>query len=173
MSADGSILVGCFGDVAWIRINGSASHLNSHLVSDFAAQYMENGGRRIVVDLENCPGMDSTFIGILTGITMNLADTDEGHIEVVNANARNKCSIKKLGLQELIDIDEDDTSWPEERALVAENVTRPLPPKELTKLERAEIMLKAHETLVEANAKNLCQFRDVLEYLRKDVESIG
>lgn len=172
MKDEDSILVGCFGDVAWVRLNGNASHLNSHLVRDFADDYVSRGGRQIVVDLENCPGMDSTFIGILTGLTMRMAEMN-GKIEVVNANDRNFKSVKKLGLDELITIDRDGTSWTEERALVADNVNRPLPKKELSKRERAEMMLKAHETLVEANEKNYSQFRDVLEYLKKDVDAMG
>ena len=35
------------------------------------------------------------------------------------------------------------------------------------------MMLKAHETLVEANEKNYSQFRDVVEYLKKDVDAMG
>ena len=171
VKAEDSILVGCFGDVAWVRVNGNASHLNSHLMRDFADSYVGRGGHRIVIDLENCPGMDSTFIGILTGITLNIVEI-EGELEVVNANERNRKSIQKLGLEHVINIDDDGTSWERERALVADNVNRPLENNApLSKKERAELMLEAHESLVEANSKNLCQFRDVLEYLRQDIDS--
>ncbi|NNE92042.1 MAG: STAS domain-containing protein [Verrucomicrobiales bacterium] len=172
VSEEGSILVGCFEDVAWVRVNGNGSHANSHLVRDFADRCVGKGKRNIVVDLENCPGVDSTFIGILTGINLSIEESGKsGGVEVLNANERNVQAICKLGLDSVIKMDREGTSWPEERKLVAENVSKPLPATELDVRERAELMLEAHEALVDANEENCCRFRDVLEYLKKDLES--
>lgn len=172
VNAPGSILVGCFGDVAWIRVEGEASHRNSSRVSDFAKARMGNGSANFVVDLENCPGMDSTFMGTLTAIAFELKRKKPGvgHLQIVNANKRNRQSIKKLGLQCVLDIDEDGSAWKDEKELVAENVSKPLPPEELDRREHAEMVMQAHEALVQANAENCSRFQDVIEYLGRDLD---
>ena len=45
-----------------------------------------------------------------------------------------------------------------------------LPPNSTGKHEQAETMLKAHEDLVNANPENAAKFKDVLEYLRQDLQ---
>ncbi len=172
VSALGTILVGCFGDVAWIRVEGGGSHLNSDQVRDFARRRIDEDRGRFVVDLTNCPGMDSTFMGVLTSIAQEMKRRGQpAAVEVINANERNRQSLTKLGLQHLLRVDETGDSWLEERALVAQNVTQPLPPSDLGRQERLEMVLEAHEALIKANAENRSRFQDVLEYLQRDLES--
>ena len=173
MSSPGSILVGCFGDVAWIRVEGSGSHQNSDRLRDFARRRISEGTTSFVVDLANCPGMDSTFMGTLTALALELKrkQVEGAGIEILNANDRNRQSLTKLGLQHLIRIDETGDSWQEERQLVTENLSRPLPKSGLDRQERIEMVLEAHEALVKANAENRSRFQDVLEYLQRDLES--
>ena len=172
MSVPGTILVGCFDDVAWIRVEGEASHRNSARVRDFAKSRMGNGRVNFVVDLENCPGMDSTFMGTLTAIAFELKrkGPEPGHVQIINANPRNQSSLKKLGLQCVLDIDEDGHAWEKERALVAENISKPLAPANLNRRDHTEMVKEAHEALVDANDENCSRFQDVREYLRQDLE---
>jgi len=171
VSSIGTILVGCFGDVAWIRVNGEASLRNSSQVRDFADRMIEqHEGQRFVVDLEDCPGMDSTFMGTLTSIVLTMAKKGyPGAVEIINANDRNVTSLRKLGLTALIDLDEDGSSWSKERDLVASNVKCPLTEATLNKTENTQLMIDAHEALVEANEKNISQFKDVIDFLRDDL----
>lgn len=172
VNTPGSILVGCFGDVAWIRVEGSGNHLNSDRVRDFARRRISEGCETFVVDLANCPGMDSTFMGTLTSIALEMKRRGKpGAVDVVNANPRNRQSLIKLGLQNLIRIDEDGTAWREERELVARNLSQPLSGADLDRQERLEMVMEAHEALVKANSENRSRFQDVLEYLQKDLES--
>jgi anti-anti-sigma regulatory factor len=172
LSAPGSILVGCFGDVAWIRVEGSGSHLNSGRVRDFARRRIDEERGLFVIDLANCPGMDSTFMGTLTAIAQEMKRRGKpGAVEILNANERNRQSLVKLGLQHMLRIDESGTSWQRERELVAHNVTQPLPPADLDRHERIEMVLEAHEALIQANSENRSRFQDVLEYLHRDLES--
>ncbi len=166
--------MGCFGDVAWIRVEGAGSHQNSDRLRDFARRRIEQGSKSFVIDLANCPTMDSTFMGTLTALALELKRRHidgEGGIEILNANERNHQSLTKLGLQHLMRIDEAGDSWQSERELVAENLSRPLPKSDLDRQERIEMVLEAHEALVKANAENRSRFRDVLEYLQRDLES--
>lgn len=173
VSAPRSILVGCFGDVAWIRVEGAGSHQNSDRLREFAKRRIAEGTTAFVLDLANCPTMDSTFMGTLASLALALKrrGIDSGGIDILNANHRNQQSLTKLGLQHLMTIDETGASWRSERELVADNLSRPLAPTDLGRQERIEMVLEAHEALVKANEENRSRFRDVLEYLHRDLES--
>lgn len=162
--------------MAWIRVEGPGSHQNSDRIREFAHHRMASGTGSFVVDLANCPTMDSTFMGTLTALALELKrknpeDPGKAGIEILNANERNRQSLVKLGLQHLIRIDEEGTSWEAERELVDQNLSRPLPGVDLDRQERMEMVLEAHEALVKANQENRSRFRDVLEYLQRDLES--
>lgn len=174
MNAKGSILVGCFDDVAWIRVDGPANHLNSAEVKSFASRRIAANKPNFVVDLENCTTMDSTFIGTLTAVVLQVrrrACDDQGHMQIINANERNRLAMTKLGLQCLLEIDEDGSAWSRERELVSQNVTKPLPPADQSKKEHTEMVMQAHEALIQANSENFSRFQDVLEYLKRDLDS--
>jgi hypothetical protein len=59
------------------------------------------GAREFIVDLCNCPAMDSTFMGTLAGISLWLRELGEGCLSVVNLNKRNAESLCNLGLNQL------------------------------------------------------------------------
>jgi hypothetical protein len=174
VSAKGSIQVGCFDDVAWIRVDGPANHLNSAEVKSFASQRIAADKPNFVIDLENCTTLDSTFIGTLTSIVLEVRrvpSAEQGQMQIINANERNRLAMTKLGLQCLLEIDEDGSTWARERELVSQNVTKPLPPADQTKKEHTEMVMQAHEALIQANSENFSRFQDVLEYLKRDLDS--
>ena len=172
MSAPGTILVGCFGDAAWIRVEGEASHRNSARVRDFGRCRIDKGTRHFILDLEKCGGMDSTFMGTLTSLALDLKRLETpGRVDILNASERNIKALNKLGLQAILRIDTEGTAWTELRDLVAENVAKPLPAEDLDRRERVEMVMEAHEALVRANSENFTKFQDVLEYLKRDLES--
>ena len=57
-----------FHDCLWIRCASRGCFVNSPALKTVAEKYLENGGCNIVVDLEVCPGVDSTFMGTLAGL---------------------------------------------------------------------------------------------------------
>jgi anti-anti-sigma regulatory factor len=169
--SDGTILVGCFGNVAWIRVEGKGSSLNSPQLKKFGEHAQRNGLTQFVVDLENCPALDSTFMGTLAALVLSLqADDPAGQMEVINATGRTRETLGCLGLDCLFSVDDDGSSWQREREQVAKNLTKPLPPVDISQRERGKLMLEAHEALVEANEENISQFRDVLDFLRRELD---
>lgn len=165
-----SILVGCPGSVAWVRIDGCANHENAGDIREFLRDRYENGWRRFVIDLKNCTGIDSTFIGMLYRLAADLDEDGEGGVvEVIHPGERNERSIRKLGLDSLIRIDREGSNWTAEKQLVEENLSKPASSEPLDPRERAELVLEAHEALSEANDANRNRFRDVVDFLRKDL----
>jgi anti-anti-sigma factor len=159
-----TILVGTADRVVWVRVEGKGSFLNSTGLKEFAKEMTNRGYREFVVDLHNCPLMDSTFMGTLTGVALRLREIGQGGLRVVNLNERNRDLLTNLGLDQLITLDLPPDGRAEQRA------QQVLPIEPVDKHARAETMLEAHEDLVAANPTNKAKFKDVLEYLRQDLQ---
>jgi len=76
---------------------GNGSSTNSTALRDFAKEMIHRGARDFIVDLRNCPAMDSTFMGTLAGISLWLCELGEGCLSVVNLNERNAESLLAWG----------------------------------------------------------------------------
>ena len=161
-----AILVGTTERTVWIRVEGKGSFLNSTGLKEFAKEMINRGFREFIVDLKNCPVMDSTFMGTLAGMALRLRELGQGGLEVVNLNDRNRDLLANLGLDQLFTIQSKVASTP-------------VPPQQTLesscvedKTKRAQTMLEAHEACVEANPQNAAKFKDVLDYLRQDLRVV-
>ena len=163
MSIPSSILVGTTNKIVWIKVEGKGSFLNSAGVKEFSKEMVNRGHREFVVDLRNCPVMDSTFMGTLAMIALRLREIGQGHLHVINLNERNHDLLTNLGLDQLFTM---DACGVKEAAPVQPNTLKPESPD---RAAQAETMLEAHEALVEADPENLTKFKDVLEYLKQDL----
>ena len=159
-----SILVGTALKTVWIRVEGKGSFLNSTGLKEFAREMQNRGYREFVVDLKNCPVMDSTFMGTLAGISLRLKELGQGQLQVMNLNDRNRDLLTNLGLDRLFTIDQRPAEVTSQEA-----VQQPLAPVATDKVTQAQTMLEAHEACVEANPENAAKFKDVLEYLKQDL----
>ena len=131
---------------------------------------MERGSRHFVVDLERCPIMDSTFLGTLTGAALNLREIGSGEVAVLNANTRNQQLLSSLGLDHILEVDREGTMYCSERKQVCAELgscEEGLEP--CNRHDQAEHVLQAHEALSQASEENAVRFRDVIEYLEKEL----
>jgi anti-sigma B factor antagonist len=168
-----SILVGQVGDAFWIRIDGRGCFQNSVYVQDVINHMLALGIRTFIIDLDRCPMMDSTFMGTLTGAALNLTESGGGTIAVVNANTRNQQLLSNLGLDSILAVDEDGSSWTEQKAQVATALKAFEAAEQVSKEEQAEHVLKAHQALCKANQANALRFQDVIDFLKKDLPPSG
>ena len=145
-----------------MRVEGKGSFLNSTGLKDFAKEMVNRGFRDFVLDLKNCPVMDSTFMGTLAFIALRLREMGQGQLRVVNINDRCRDLLANLGLDQLFTIDD---RVPAE----APAAQQALDGAAKDKIEQAQTMLEAHEACVEANPENAAKFKDVLEYLKQDL----
>lgn len=165
MNSVPAILVGTTDRTVWVRVEGKGSFLNSTGLKDFAKEMTNRGYREFVMDLRNCPLMDSTFMGTLTGIALRLVELGQGSLRMINLNDRNRDLLTNLGLDQFMTI-ENGSREPVE----SQPVQQVLPSELEDKHARAETMLEAHQDLVQANPANEAKFKDVLEYLRQDLQ---
>jgi anti-anti-sigma regulatory factor len=166
VSTISSILVGLTNKTVWIRVEGKGSFLNSPGVKDFTKEMINRGHREFVVDLRNCPVMDSTFMGTMAGVALRLRELGQGHLHVINLNERNRDLLGNLGLDQLFSIDILPAKSGEEPV---GKVLNDVAASAANRTAQAETMLEAHEALVEAVPENLTKFKDVLEYLKQDL----
>ena len=151
-----------------MRVCCKGSFLNSAPVKDFAFEMIRRGHRRFQVDLGECPVMDSTFMGTLAGIVIRLREQGGGEVRVAGSNPRNRELLRSLGLDHLLTVEAPGSAQ-------AEKTPRPEVPldrgdaKSGGTAERAKTMLEAHEALVLSDPANLAKFKDVIEYLRQDL----
>ena len=143
-------------NTVFIRVEGKGTFENSPCLKEFALRMLADGRRAFVVDLKNCPVMDSTFMGTLAGIAQRLDDSGGGNLWVVNRNSRNTDLLDDLGITALF-----STETPPEMAQCAAAVEAAPTDKATTR----EVMREAHEACVKANPENAEKFKDVLEHL--------
>ncbi|MFP4157529.1 MAG: STAS domain-containing protein [Opitutales bacterium] len=155
-------LVRAYSDPVVVRINGKANYLNCNNFRDFIEQAIAAGRHRILLDFENCRGMDSTFLGILAGTALELRKKDPpGELKLSHLGERNRELILNLGLQNLLTISDEGGSE------TADSFD-PLEDKEITDAQK---VLQAHENLADADEGNQAKFQDVIAFLRNQVES--
>jgi len=163
------ILVGTIGRVFWMRVDGRGTFQNSLQAKKALQRVMGQGVKDFVVDLERCPMMDSTFLGMLTGAALNLREAGGGTLSVLNANQRNLQLLTSLGLDHILDLDQDGHLWTEERRQACEALQHCGETNEC-KDAQTEHVLAAHLALAGVSAANECRFHDVIEFLEKELE---
>ena len=141
----------------WVRVEGKGTFQNSPGLKDFSRKLIADGRREIVVDLKDCPAMDSTFMGTLAGIALRLREAGGGSLWVVNRNERNSDLLSGLGLDALFAHDAPPLAVPSTGTAIEHSAD-----KAMTR----EVMRAAHEDCVVANPANAAAFKDVLEYLK-------
>lgn len=168
-----SILVAMQPDAALIRVQGRASFKCSPALKAFCGAAIERGVSRIIMDMETCVGMDSTFMGVLAGVAVKLKESSGGTIQMINLSGRTRGLLATLGLDQMVQAWQPGET-PAELAdrFRTEGLDR-LADDGGNRQEMAKTMLEAHETLVEVFSENRPKFKDVLEYLREDLKKMG
>jgi hypothetical protein len=113
--------------------------------------------------------MDSTFMGTMAGMALRLKELGQGRLHVIHCGERSRELLSGLGLDQIFDIQADGAKGPQCEALAQTNVD-PADRSTSAKREQAGTMLEAHEALCQAAPKNLTRFKDVLEYLKQDLQ---
>ena len=132
-------------------------------IKEATEEKIASGTREIAIDLEACTGMDSTFMGMLAGISNKLRKAGGGVLSIVAPGKKNKDSLEELGLAQLMEIDPAEGAWvgklDEARAALQPIGGKNAPGKE-------DHILECHENLCDADSDNNDRFQAVLDVLR-------
>lgn len=173
VAKDSLIKVGKFEGFSWIRCEGKGSFINSPAVKEFGDSRIRAGVVCLVIDLEECTGMDSTFMGTLAGLASRITEYG-GKLQVAGVGQKNCHSLEDLGLDFLMEINPKEAVW----SGLEEKVRDLLKPKQAGikagTVLHARHVLEAHEILSQANESNQKKFSGVVKMLGDElVEKSG
>lgn len=150
----------------WVRVKVKGTFTASPLMKSYVETRINEGKTRFVIDLEQCPAMDSTFMGTLAGLAMKLAKLSGGQLQLAGVSDRNEQSLGDLGLDAVMEINPEDAEW----SAQVEKVRSSLQPLEDKRDDSdAGHVLEAHRLLCEANESNMEKFATVLDVLEKEL----
>ena len=156
------------GDRVWVKLAGRA---NCMVGADFLALvqgFREHGFKRFCLDLRDCIVMDSSFLGTLAWLEQDLGTerltAGAYAVRLVHPNARVTDLIQSLGLDEFFSMEVQPTEFPDQWI--------PIPPTSARNSNAtcSQISLDAHEVIVRLNPANETKFRDVMEFLKEELE---
>ncbi|MCM8534684.1 MAG: STAS domain-containing protein [Lentisphaeraceae bacterium] len=148
-------------NLARIKVSGRATFGCSEDLKKFCHLMLEKKVEKIVIDMENCAGMDSTFMGILTMVSLS-ARKQNTVIEMNNTSEYNQQNLFSLGLKNMFDFTETATaSSPEWENLEG---------KEISQEQHKENVLDAHQTLIDVHEENRKEFQDIITFLKESPE---
>lgn len=156
--------------LALVRVAGRGSFKVSTALKEFGLATQKAGATTGVLDMGQCVGMDSTFMGVLAGWATRLRQAPGGRLVMINMNSRTRSLVATLGLDLIVQAYEAGDLPTELHAVAAlsEGLSA-LEPRQESRSTTTETMLEAHENLVSLAPENLPRFKDVLLYLREDL----
>lgn len=144
-----------------LKVIGAGSFEHSFSLRQYCDDFIQSGSERLLVDLTECTYLDSTFLGILAGPAMKLREKGCA-LRVAGSSRRVLESIRTLGLDRLFECVEKLSPYdPAELRILESGVPR----KETT----GELLLQAHQTLLECDPKNAPKFQDLVSYLGAEI----
>lgn len=166
---DSSITIGNFEGFTWIRPHGKGSFVNSPALKSYCEKRMAAGDQLLVVDLADCTGMDSTFMGTLAGIAARLSTTNGGRLHIAEPGERNLRSLEDLGLDFLMDIDPPAAPWRGTQDTIRGELQPLSQQPEPGRHQHARHVLEAHQTLSGISDRNARGFAGVVGTLEKEL----
>lgn len=158
---------------AVIRVEGRGSFKVSPPMKQFIHQVIETeSANRILIDMSDCRGMDSTFMGVLAGLSYHVKSKAGFSLKLINLSEKNQKLLCTLGVDRVVNYSLSTTGEEKELMASQRGNAEPLEADLSDQLEAAKTTLEAHETLVEVNPDNFAKFKSVLELLQNDVDAL-
>jgi len=154
------LLVAVFDRTVCVRINGRADFTSSMDLKKLITELWEHGYSHFVFDLCQCRTMDSTFLGVLSGISLQLSNGKDSQspLELHHPNPRIAETLENLGVAHLFNI----TDSPAPVTDKYEPLAKAGAP---TQIDLARTCLEAHKTLMCIKPENVQKFKDGAQFL--------
>lgn len=164
MQTNNYLEVATSGIDAVVKVFGLGDmHLAPVLDELCAVLRCEKNVLHLAIDLQNCGGMDSTFMGTLTGITATYADFC-GWVCITNISPANYKLLEMLGVAAFVQTKNNF-------ALDDLATTRIDIPQLADHAHRLEVIKKAHEQLIAIDERNREKFGAFLAALGAEISA--
>lgn len=150
-------LVNAENGIVLVRIKGRASYVNCQPLNTFLQQMLKEGRFQYCFFFEDCTGIDSTFLGILAGLALDVKN-HEGICILTGLKPRQLETVCTLGLDHIVQVVDEERTQPTRWKKLETPMT-------CNGNKHKELILEAHRTLMEINEKNRVRFQDVLQFL--------
>ena len=154
-------------DVAVIRLEGRGNFENSielQRITDYLRKH--KSGVKLIIDMDQCTTMDSTFMGTIAGISTDQNKAGAGYVTVVNTHKHTDHLLRNLGLSYILDIREQSNDL----GVHEKDFQKVAPQDKVSKFEQIVHMIKAHEKLIDIDNENEVRFQSVLKYLEQSLD---
>jgi anti-anti-sigma factor len=153
--------------VVFLKISGRADFTLSVNFKRLADHLRRQGRRQFVFDLTDCQIMDSTFLGVLSGLSLQMAkagpSSSPGSVQLLNPNARVLDLLDNLGIVPLFQI---------QSAVAPLARYEQTTSAEVSGTELVRTSLEAHQTLMALNPDNIPKFQEVTQFLAEDLKRL-
>jgi anti-sigma B factor antagonist len=156
-----SLMVGLFDRCVCIKVSGKASFACGMDLKTVVGRLSTQGYDHFALDLRECPMMDSTFLGVLSGVGLQFV-TPSNQVCLVNPPPRIRELLDGLGVSHLFRFLEKEPA--------TEAGFTPVCKEEPTRVEITRTCLEAHKLLMALNPENVCRFKDVALFLAEDLK---
>ena len=163
-----TMLVAIIDKLVLVKISGRATFNTSVDFKALLTELQHRGYRAFALELSDCTLMDSTFLGVLAGTGLHMAEAATGiaSIQLLNARPRILDLLENLGVTHLF-------------AICTQPITdftkfEPVPTGSATptKEQISRTCLEAHQLLMAINPDNIPKFQDVTRFLAEDLKKI-
>lgn len=170
-----AIFAARYKDFVMMRVNGMGTMDNSIIMVDFVSDMMGKGYGNFILDMNTCTGMDSTFMGALLDISFkvqamgdsaggNNPAVNKGELCLLNVSSNNLRLLKMLGVDQFVKFATGVNIPPIEMT--------PLPAGAFDKMDRMDLIKRAHQNLVRIDKSNEERFGAFLDILCKELEHL-
>jgi len=151
-----------YGTTAVIRISGRATFVSSVSFKKLVNGLIDRGCVKFTLDLSCCQLMDSTFLGVLVGLSRKFVDSVQS-ILLFNPSDLVRDMFDNLGI---LDLFGSVDSLCVENDLVSASHNDDL----ISKSELTKNTLSAHQALMEVNHSNEVKFKEVALFLEENLK---
>lgn len=165
-----AIKIGSFKGFSWIRCEGKGTFLNSPQVKQFGEAETLAGVLLLVIDLESCTGMDSTFMGTLAGLATRLRER-RGEVHITSVDEKNEQLLEDLGLDYLMTVHPQEAIWAGYEVQIRQSLELGLETSSLLGEDLKRHVLDCHQILGNLQESNREKFSTVIEQLDHKLNS--
>lgn len=165
-----NLMVALINRTVCIKIRGRANFTASVDFKKLVAELYNRDYTRFIFDLSECLNMDSTFLGVLSGIGLKFGSpngtSNSEKVELLNPSPRITELFEGLGVDQLFNI--------VHRELPVDGKFEEIPVGDGTsdRVEVARTCLEAHRTLMDINPENVAKFKDCTRFLAEDLKKL-
>ncbi len=165
MSADSpEVAVGTVAGGLYLGLLGRATQWTCPTANQLVDDYLATRPQPplVVIDLNGCEWVDSTFAGWLVGLNKRVERIADGHVSLTGCSERCRASLERMQLTSLFRF-ETIAAPVETRTVSCATTDRPT-------REELKLMLAAHEALAAVSEKNAEVFGPIAAMLREQME---